>query len=266
MPSSGGDAPSAGAAAPMPSGAACDLSGRWLITQHAVADGLGQLQTVHTWIYAEIDQRGDAFTVTKGMECGDDVVARTDLGGNADFHKAWDAIARKVSFAGRKGTSMTASSGCKVHFDKFYTLKGASTPYYTDPSIPIPTIDQPAMGSTPGWEDWDQDGQPGVTGVISGLLTGKIFIASRTWSELSGTGDPSSVLRLDLQWGEETNILAYDGSPLLETQAVRAADASLHFAQLVRLADGEATGADDLATCAAVRKLAPMLTPEAAGI
>ncbi|HEX2678073.1 MAG TPA: hypothetical protein VHM19_15570, partial [Polyangiales bacterium] len=79
-------------------------------------------------------------------------------------------------------------------------------------------------------------------------------------------GDPSSVLKLAQQWGEETNILAYDGSPLLETQAVRAADASLHFAQLVRLADGEATGADDLATCAAVRKLAPMLTPEAAGI
>jgi hypothetical protein len=47
--------------------------------------------------------------------------------------------------------------------------------------------------------------------------------------------------------------------------AVRAADASLHFAQLARLKDGQATG-DDAAICNALVELGPTLTPEAAGM
>ena len=255
----------AGGSAPA-TGSACDLGGPWLMTQHSVADGLGQLQTIHTWLYLEIEQQGDAFSVSRGLNCGDDVVARTALGGNADFHNAWTAMMRKVVQAGRKGTSAVAGAECKIQFDKWYTLKGVTTPHYLDPTIALPTIEQKANGSTPGWEDWDEDGQPGVTGAISGLLVGKIFIANRTWNQLSGTAAITGAsFKLAMQWAEETNVLAYDGSPLLETQAVRAADASLHFAELARLTPGQASG-DDLAICAAVRKLAPMLTPEAAGM
>jgi hypothetical protein len=36
-----------------------------------------------------------------------------------------------------------------------------------------------ASRSTPGWEDWDSDGNPGISGSIPGAVTGKIFVASR---------------------------------------------------------------------------------------
>jgi hypothetical protein len=66
-------------------------------------------------------------------------------------------------------------------------------------------------------------------------------------------------------WNQEKNVMAFDGSPLLASEAVRAANPDLHFAQYARLAPDQATG-DDLATCAAVRELASTLTPEASGI
>ena len=65
--------------------------------------------------------------------------------------------------------------------------------------------------------------------------------------------------------GSVPNVMAFDGSPFLGSSAVRAADASLHFAQLARLQDDQATG-DDAAICKSLRTLAPMLTPEAAGL
>jgi hypothetical protein len=242
----------------------CDLSGRWLITLHLVADGLGQLQTVHTWLYYEIEQQADALHVTKGLQCGDAVNARTALGGNADFHSSWDLVSQKFKDDGRTGTSTSTSAGCQVQLDKWYVVKGATVPHYSDPKFPLPTMDEPASGTTPGWEDWDQDGKPGVTGAISGAISGKIYMTSRTWNVLSGAvADPSHVFKLSADWKQEENVLGYDGSSLLTSQAVRAADATLHFAQLVRLGPTQASGGDDLAICAAIRQLAPMLTPDA---
>jgi hypothetical protein len=59
--------------------------------------------------------------------------------------------------------------------------------------------------------------------------------------------------------------MAFDGSPLLASEAVRAANPDLHYAEYARLGPEQATG-DDQAICAAVRELAPTLTPMAAGI
>jgi hypothetical protein len=270
------DAPSAGVPAAVSSMAGtsavvaappnnrCDLSGRWLITLHLVADGLGQLQTVHTWLYYEIEQQADALRVTKGLQCGDAVNARTALGGNADFHSSWDLVSQKFNDNGRTGTSTSTSAGCQVQLDKWYVIKGATVPHYTDPKFPLPMMNEPASGSTPGWEDWDQDGNPGVTGAISGAISGKIYMTSRTWNVLSGVvADPSHVFKLAADWKQEENVLGYDGSSLLTSQAVRAADATLHFAQLARLGPTQAAAGDDLAICAAIRQLAPMLTPDA---
>lgn len=242
----------------------CDLSGRWLITLHYVADGLGQLQTIHTWLYYEIAQSGTAITVTKGLQCGDGAGARTALGGNADFHSSWDAVTKKINDTGRTGSSAATSAGCQIQLAKWFTVRGATVPHYNDPTFPLPTIDEQANGTTPGWEDWDQDGQPGVTAIISGAINGKIYVVARTWTALSGTvADTSHVFKLAVDWNQEENPLGYDGSSLLTSQAVRAADSTLHFAQLIRLSDSQGTG-DDLAICAAMRQLAPMLTPDAA--
>lgn len=246
--------------------AACDLSGRWLVTMHYVTDALGQYQTIHSFAYYEIARQADGYAITKGLHCGDEGLAEGLFAVTADFRSTWEPVMRRLSYAGRAVSSTAISNGCDVRFGRWYIVRGATYPYYADPSIPLPTLAQPASGATPGWEDWDEDGQPGITGLISGTVTGKIFVAPRLWSEMGGVvAEAGARLRLPLAWNQEYNMLSFDGTPLLASEAVRAADPSLHFAELARLGDAQATG-DDLAICRAVVELAPTLTPAAAAL
>jgi hypothetical protein len=245
---------------------ACDLSGRWLSTLHFVTDAIGQQQTAHSYVYYEIARQDGAYAITKGLHCGDDAVAEGAFAVTVDFSRAWDGIREHLSYVGRSVTSTGSADGCDVRFGRWYTVQGATYPHYADPSIPLPTANQPASGTTPGWEDWDADGQPGITGYISGIVAGKIYLAPRMWSELSGrVPSAGDRMRLRLAWDQTKNVIGYEGSELLASDAVRAADPSLHFAELVRLDAAQAQG-EDAAICNAVVELAKTLTQAAAGI
>jgi hypothetical protein len=258
----------AGSAAPppvdKPPASACDLTGRWLLTLHKTTDSLGNLQTAHTFLYYEIEQQADALTVGKSLFCGSDVIGGGAFAVVGDFSGAQPGQMRHVSHSGRKGSSAEVGSGCQIDFAKQYQVVGATVPYYLDPATVLPNADQKAVDGMPGWEDWDEDGNPGITGVLSGTVSGKIFTASREWTSWSGSApDVAKSIRLPLEWDAEPNVMAYDGSPLLGSSAVRSADPNLHFVQLARLQDDQAIG-EDAAICAGVRMLAPTLTPEAA--
>lgn len=242
----------------------CDLTGRWLVTSHLTTDALGALQFGHYYEYFEITQSGDAFTVAKGFMCAVDAVGDGSLSADVDFSAVNSVLPLKVRYDGRKGTSTKVVDGCQIELDNWYTVRGATIPYYLDPANKLPTADEPATDTTPGWEDWDNDGNPGITGVLSGIVSGKIFVAPRVWAAMNGTVTDTSAFRLAVVWGQQQNMLGYDGSALLGTEAAIGPDPKTHFAQFVRLAPDQATG-DELATCAAVISLAPQLTPEAAG-
>ena len=249
-----------------PAANGCDMSGRWLSTLHTVTDALGNLQYAHSYLYYEITQQADAFTITKGLLCADDAAGAGELSAAVDFSASRAASMSKVSFAGRKGTSVPAADGCHVELQPWYEVKGATLPYYLDPSIALPTSEQAASGNTPGWEDWDNDGHPGITGTLSGAVTGKIFTAPRRWTSASGDADIKKSFRLAVQWSFESNIMAYDGTPLLASEAARAADSKLHFAQFARLTPDLVPLGDDAQICKRILELAPTLTPEAAAM
>lgn len=255
----------AGSAAPKPAttGSNCDLSGRWLSTVQLTTDTLGNLQYSYSYAYYEIEQSGDAFKVTKGLLCGEDTIGVGLFAVSLDSRGAWPAFRSKVRFDGRTGSSIKAANGCKIDFARWYTVRGATLPHYLDPANALPSAEQKGMGSTPGWEDWDNDGNPGYTGVLSGTVTGKLFLAPRQWTQLSGTVTSlDGIVKLPAQWNQEQNVMAYDGSPLLASESAKAADPNLHFAQLIRLQPDQATG-DDTAICDGIIKLAAMLTPPA---
>jgi hypothetical protein len=170
---------------------------------------------------------------------------------------------KHVSHNGRTGTSVSGAGGCELSFNKQYTVAGATLPYYLDPSTTLPNADQMATDGTPGWEDWDEDGNPGITGVCNGTIMGEVYTAAREWHSLSASvPDISSMFRLEMNWDQEPNVMAFDGSPFLGSSAVRAADAKLHFAEMARLTDEQASG-DDTTLCKRILELAPMLTAEA---
>jgi len=243
----------------------CDLTGRWLVVFRMVTDALGTTSAAHEWFYYELTQSGTQVTVSKGLHCGKNFVGLSAISGNADFHKVWPAMMTKSSDTRRMGTSGAASDGCQVSFEKRYEVIAASVPYYLDPSSALPSDSQQASGSTPGWEDWDQDGEPGYTLTVSGLAMGQLYMADRTWTQLSGTIAPStSSFDLPLDWGDEQDVLGLNGPSILtETAtATKDSDASQHFATFVRLTDSQATGDDD-SVCSAIRSLAPNLAPKA---
>ena len=254
------------ASAPPSSTTACDLSGRWLATDRQVAAALGVQEATHTSYYLEISQTGSQATVTRGLDCGGNIRPISAVGANSDYPKLWPAMLTLDTQTGRTATSVAMSSGCSVSFDKRYLVMGATVPYYEDPSQTLPTTSQQATASSPGWEDWDQDGNPGYTVNVTGFLTGQVYLATRTASAWSGTiAAGASTFKLADKWNTEQALLGYNGSSLLTsaTAAVPDNDASLHFVQFARLNASQAAG-DDAATCAAVRSLAGTLTPDAA--
>jgi hypothetical protein len=243
----------------------CDLTGRWLVSLRSVTDALGASQAAHEWYYYELTQSGTQVTVSKGLVCGKVVRALSAASGNADYPKAWPAMMQQMSDTGRKGSSAPVSGGCQVSFETHYEVMGATESYYTDPSHDLPTASEKASGSTPGWEDWDMDGEPGYTLAISGLATGQIYMADRSEYALSGKiAASASTFNLALDWSSTQSILGLNGPPILSetSAAVKDSDPAQAFTTFVRLSSTQATGSD-AAVCTAIRSLAPMLAPKA---
>jgi hypothetical protein len=171
----------------------------------------------------------------------------------------------KSTDTGRKGVSGAASGGCQVSFEKRSEIISASTPYYLDPSRTLPSASQQASGGSPGWEDWDEDGQPGYTMSITGIATGEIYMVNRTWTAMSGgIAASASSFDLSLDWGGDRDVLGINGPAILSetATATKDSDASQHFATFVRLKDTQATG-DDASVCSAIRSLAPTVAAKA---
>jgi hypothetical protein len=254
----------AGAPPPPDASGPCDLTGRWLVTSREVATAIGAVEAAHTWRYYEIAQTGAALKVTKGLNCGANVRGVSAVAANVDYPKSWPGMQEYGTDTGRTGTSAKTASGCEVSFAKVYQVIGATNPYYDDPSTTMPTVSQQASMGNPGWEDWDNDGNPGITMNVTGLATGQLYLATRAYTQWTGTVALSAAtFDLNDDWDTEQDVLGYNGSELLTmaTSGVRDTTA-MQFTEFARLGSAQATGDDD-AICAAVRTLAPTLTPDA---
>jgi hypothetical protein len=258
-------AASGGVEAGAPAGP-CDLTGAWIATNREVTTGLGAVEAAHNWFYLEIAQTGSAFTVTHGLLCGANVRGVSAVSANVDYPKTWPALIVHDVQTGHKGTSAPASSSqCRVDFDQFYVVMGATVPFYEDPSQPLPTLSQQASGGAPGWEDWDMDGNPSFTMNVTGLATGQIYEVNRRHCHWSGTIAASApAFQLADDWDTEQSLLGYSGSSLLTeaTSGAKDSDPSEHFVGFARLTAAQAAGSDTT-VCATVRSLAPTLTPTA---
>jgi hypothetical protein len=255
-------APAAGATGAGAS--ACDLTGRWLITDRSVVSGLGIRQASLTWWYYEIAQNGDAFEVTRGFFCGGKVTPIDPLSEEGDFSQAWNQFAKDVRPTGRKGTSKASAKGCSISFERFWELYGLSPYYGQNPTAELPTTAQKATDTTPGWVDSDRDGKPGFATKMSGLVSGTVHVVQRKGSEWAGDIPAvASTFKLHSTWVSKSAPLAIDGSDLLASESTRDPDEAGHYGAFAKLADGQAASTDDLAVCAEIRKLALTLTPDA---
>jgi hypothetical protein len=182
------------------------MTGSWLAVQHTVADADSFKEITHVFLYYELSQSGDTVTVTHGLHCG--LTVSKDpanlLGGGDDssFPLAGPALLARQdegqtygSQPARTGTMTMTSSGCQFHLAKYYVVRGATLAYYVNPNNTMSMSMMPATNcgtnwsncQTPGSEDWDNDGNPGVTLSVSGSATGNIYAAQRDFSEYYGS-------------------------------------------------------------------------------
>jgi hypothetical protein len=245
----------------------CDLTGRWLIAQRVLATAIGQQQAAHSWFYYEIEQKGAAITVTRGLHCGFVVVKRTSLAANVDSSGSWPIFLQKNTSTGRRGTIAKEGASCRLFLDTEYVIRGATVGTYSDPKQPLPTRAQKAEGATPGWEDWDGDQQPGISlKVSSSLASGTLYTCQRDWTRYDGvTSAVGSKFKVSVSYGGEQVPLGRSmGAPqAIESGSSPSSDPTQHFAWFHRLAPGQATGTPEQ-ICATVRTLKDQLVPEAA--
>src|SRR5439155_2109546 len=171
----------------------------------------------------------------------------------------------KNSSTGRRGTFVKEGAGCHLRLDREYTVRGATVAHYADPGTMLPGKDQRAQGPSPGWEDWDGDGNPGISLVVTSLLaSGTLYTCQRDWTEYDGPTQAGPKLKVAIRYGGEQVALGRaPGSPqAIESTSAPSSDPTQHFAWLQRLPDGAATGTD-AEICAAVRMLRSQLVPEA---
>lgn len=250
--------------------AACDLTGRWIVTERAQSAAYGAQQVTLVWLYLEISQENDRISVTRTLMCGDSTKEAPGeiFAISVDDRAAWPAYQKYINYNGRSGSARDNGTGCDVSFEPDSLIRGMTPTYYKSTDQTLPTIGEREEGASPGWADWDDDGNPGITQVISGSASGSIYSSIRvTTSSLQGaiTKAASSFRLDDFKWKQERVVLGSrepDPLGILSSPAERSPGAGLNFVEFARLGADQATGSDD-DICEAIRKLAPTFNPAA---
>ena len=77
-----------------------------------MATGLGVKQAGLYWYFFELEQRGDALTITKGLICGTVVKPVDALSAMVDMHTSWPKLMSENALAGITGAAAKSASGC----------------------------------------------------------------------------------------------------------------------------------------------------------
>jgi len=245
-------------------GDGCDLSGSWasLGVTFTTADTplAPGAQKTSAWSLVELEQDGDEVTVVSDLPCGiiTTGAAVVNMRG-PDNEFAPPTYKERTKTTGRVGTSVEAGGECEVAFERLYTAIGTTVPGAEPPG----RIDgNPALDMLPALieddaEDWDEDGNPGVTFIITEtpIGSGTRSAIQRGWSELAGTiAADADEFMIPVAWALDDLILA-SSSALFATEAVvRQAD---HVAQYRRVDRDAIVGDTDVDTCTTLREALP---------
>jgi hypothetical protein len=261
---------------------ACDLTGHWAVEKVTVsaAVGINVQATTRNHMYYHIVQDGEDFEIVDSLDCNlavDAPVLNVTIGSQTR-----EALRCLVNSNGRTGTSSVNEEQCEIHFETHYTVRGLSPmEYWLDDDwatetmeAAAPTKDAPAMPNcscdmqscecddtgrhdpgtdTPGWEDWERDGTPGIT-----LRPGnsRWHVHMRDWDRFLGSTAqgsdeaPLDELELEVEWWNAQGLMAYtEGSIVVEEAPDLTAD---HHVTLKRLDTPDRNEVTDQQLCQTV--------------
>lgn len=177
---------------------ACDLNGIWIARQTTFSRDsvFNAVQTASNWFYYQITQQGRDVTVVHSLDCGIQASGSAD----ATINRATtQALLTRNDQAGRHGLFYREGDHCVFTLERFYATRGVPRASYLpanlasnpDLSTIMPAL--PTQANPAGNEDWDGDGQPGITFNVATL--GSRHVVQRDWSELFSDASYSIALQ-----------------------------------------------------------------------
>lgn len=257
---------------------ACDMTGHWMAQKVTVSEVIGVQATTYNHFYYDIVQDGETATIVDSLHCG--FYVETPLLQATLSEQTATALRRINDSDGRTATYVADGDECRAEFDDAYVLRGLEPQEHWlddewageelasgEPSLPEPekpncecdreTCECDDTGrydpetDTPGWEDWDEDGLPGVTIRPGG---GKVGLAQRDWDRYLGTtpqasaGSPLEELELDVEWNNtQTVLFKVEGTVFGEDEVTR--DPDLHYVTFRRMEAPDRNATSDAELC-----------------
>ncbi len=224
-----------------------DLNGTWAVQSKTLAQvqGFGGAQLAVTSWLLEITQSGTDLAVVETM-CS---LKIDSVDGNTQV-RVTPAYIAAAPAENRTGNIVDdGAGGYTFTLDENYIVRGATL---TDEiNDPLPTD-----ASDPRVGDWDMDGNPGVTLLIDGILSGKAYVVQRDHNQYTGSQIDANRIEGRVVWGSEQNYLGSDPPQIatLASQAFPDPDPGKHTFIMVHL--------DDNADCAFVTTNSCSLFPE----
>jgi hypothetical protein len=206
--------------------------------------------------------------VTKGLHCGYEAVKKSNQSANVVNMDMWPAMLANMSSTGRTGTFVKQTDKCHLTLPIEYVIRGATVSYYRDPATTLPAMGSAAAGPggmPPGWEDWDNDTNPGFSlNINSPLAKGTLYLATRDTNAIDNTTVTSAaVFKVLMTFTTTQSVLgtAAGSSPLITQGGTPYDNVDSHFTYFSKLQDGQAVGTDTQ-ICEQVRTLKDSLPGE----
>jgi hypothetical protein len=201
-----------------------------------------QWSSARSWALVEVTSDGAGNLTLSERPC----LAKVKLGSAASHVEVPTTGLQYMDPVLRAVTVPASDLGTPFVSQVAHAVRGANL--CDDVNDPLPATGAPLDDSTPcdlectgSHCDEDQDGHPGVTTIMSGLLNCEVYAAVRSWSRLDGeVDDADTISGAVVDHGSEQGVLNAT-RPLCNTNAAVAVLDGCdphHYFRLVRLDDG----------------------------
>jgi hypothetical protein len=207
-----------------------DVTGTWAVLQlnTAVVTALNSTQiarNVHVYV---MTQTGTDVSVTERL-CEIKIDDTQDL----EHTRMLPKFAPSIPMLTRNGALVDNGGTLEFTTEQAYTSRGitlvniATDPLPTDPS-------DPRIG------DWDEDGNPGITLLLDGVLRGQAYVIQRDWNAYTGAQTAPDLIEGLAAWESDQIYLGSDPPEIAEINAIATPDPdpTTHTFMLVRIPDG----------------------------
>ena len=219
-----------------PSGKALgDVSGTWAIIElsYAVVSApLTSVQISRNLYTYDVTQTGADLTIVE-RPC--DIQVDDEAG--SESTRMLPTLWANIPATNRIG-QLVQDKGGAYHFTTQMAYRTRGITMADIANDPMPDTD--AGVADPRVEDWDMDGNPGITLLLTGILHGQAYVVQRDWNQYDAEQTSPDQIEGHTTWDSEQTYLGSDPPAIriLNVQASPDPDASKHKVLLVRVPAG----------------------------